>query len=406
MCCFASYFKNDNYLHNRSFIIDCPFDFKRIIIYPYIKDLLWSVLINKKLKIEGFVGEKMEILTKIAPNSTFAFVVPEDYEKGIRIDRFIAQQFPLYSRNFFQQLIDDKLIMLNGRIVSKQSAIVKPADTLTVTFPPERIIDQEVVSSMIADKQLNVELIAEHEHFFIVYKPAHLLVHSPSARSKAITLVDWLLVNYKELAHVGHTDRPAIIHRLDKDTSGLLIIPRTPYAHATFGRMFRNREVIKVYHALVKGSPPAHGSIDLAIGRDPHNKKKMAAFLMPGQTLEPVVNRGMQSYCHEGLTHPSQLGPKKIRGALTHYRVLEYFADCALVEVKLVTGRMHQIRVHFSAIGYPLLGDPVYGVKSKLIKRQALHAHTLSFTLEDKNYSFSKEVPNDFLQVLTHLRTA
>ncbi|TET06879.1 RluA family pseudouridine synthase [Candidatus Dependentiae bacterium] len=337
----------------------------------------------------------MEILTKISPNSAFTFVVPDE-SHGMRIDKYIVQQFPFYSRNFFQQLINDELVRLNGKIVSKQGILIKPSDTVTITFPPERKFDESIISKIMAEKHLDVEVIAEEDHFFIVYKPANLLVHSPCPRSKAVTLVDWLLVHYKELASIGYADRPSIIHRLDKDTSGLLIIPRTPYAHAIFGAMFRDRAINKTYHAVVHGNPPAFGSIDWAIGRDPNNKKKMSVFFTAGQNTRENVNNGVDQI--------SLSGGKKIRTALTNYRVLEYFDNCALVEVNLVTGRMHQIRVHFAAVGYPIVGDPVYGTKSKLIKRQALHAHTLSFTFEGKEYSFSKEVPDDFACLLKHFR--
>jgi 23S rRNA pseudouridine1911/1915/1917 synthase len=339
----------------------------------------------------------MEMFTKISPNSTFTVVVPDE-SQGMRIDKYVVQHFPLYSRNFFQQLITDELVMLNGKKVSKQGILVKPSDTVTVTFPPERRFDESIISQIIAEKGLDVEVIAEEDHFFIVYKPANLLVHSPCPRSKAITLVDWLLVHYKELASIGYADRPAIIHRLDKDTSGLLIIPRTSSAHETFGALFRNRAINKIYHAVIHGNPPACGSIDLAIGRDPNNKKKMSAFLTADHQARLDLTTDIDQ------AHLS--GRRKIRTALTNYRVLEYFDNCALVEVNLVTGRMHQIRVHFAAVGYPIVGDPIYGTKSKLIKRQALHAHTLSFTFEGKKYSFSKEVPDDFACLLKHLRNS
>jgi len=339
----------------------------------------------------------MEILTKkIAPNSSFSFIAPDCKEEK-RIDKFISEQFPLYSRSFFQQLIDDELVKLNGQTVTKQSIAVKPSDRVSIVFPPERKVDKSLVSDVLGDKNIDVEIISEHPDFLIVYKPANLLVHSPSARSTAITLADWLLVHYSELANVGYSDRPAIVHRLDKDTSGLLVVPRTPYAHALFGSMFRNRTIDKTYYALVHGNPPKSGSIELAIGRDPYNRKKMAAFITPEQQRDAYVKNNVLPIGSAGTG-------KKVRNALTHYKVVEYFENCALVEVKLITGRMHQIRVHFNAIGHPVFGDPIYGNKSKLIKRQALHAHTISFLFDEKTYSFSKEVPEDFSKLLKNLR--
>jgi len=333
--------------------------------------------------------------TTVAPNSSFSFVVSAQYKEGVRIDKYISDQFPLYSRSFFQQLIDEGLVGLNGRVVSKQSLVVKEADAVTITFPPERHIDEPEITEAMKQKQLDIEVVAEHEHFLIVYKPANLLVHRPSARSNAITLVDWLLAHYKELALVGPSDRPAIVHRLDKDTSGLLIIPRTPYAHKAFSDMFRNREVDKTYYAIVHGNPPSSGSIDFSIGRDPHNKKKMAPFIAPN--APGIAKSGVYGsvVAHECLSRG-----KRIRSALTHYRVIEYFKNHALVEVKLVTGRMHQIRVHFAAIGHPLVGDPIYGNKSKLIKRQALHARSIAFRLNGEEFFFSKEAPDELKKLL------
>jgi len=347
----------------------------------------------------------MEILThnatSIAPNSTFSFVVSAQYRDGIRIDRYISDQFPLYSRSYFQYLIDEGLVGVNGKLASKQSLLVKESDSVTITFPPERQIDELAVSKEFEHNNMDVEVVGEHEHFLIIYKPAHLLVHKSSVRSNAITLLDWLLVNYKDLAYVGPSDRPAIVHRLDKETSGLLIIPRTPYAHKAFSDMFRNRTISKTYHAIVHGSPPKSGSIDFSIGRDLHNKKKMAAFM-----TSSLLSQSGKGVYTSAVAREHMMKGKRIRTALTHYRVLEYFNDHALVEVKIVTGRMHQIRVHFAAIGHSVVGDSVYGTKSKFIERQALHAHTISFTLGEREYSFSKSVPDDFNELRDRIKNS
>lgn len=335
----------------------------------------------------------------IAPNSTFSFAVSAQYREGVRIDKYISDQFPFYSRNYFQHLINEGLVGVNGQVASKQSLMVKEDDAIIITFPPERQIDEEAIYKAITQKQLDIEVVAEDEYFLIIYKPANLLVHPPYPRSNAITLVDWLVLQYKELAAIGPSDRPAIVHRLDKDTSGLLIIPRTPYAHKAFSYMFRNRTINKTYHAIVHGNPSPSGVIDFSIGRDPHNKKKMGAFITSNCSLQS--GKGVYTSTIE---EDSKLKENRIRSALTHYRVLEYYKNHALVEIKLITGRMHQIRVHFTAIGHPIVGDPIYGSKSKIIKRQALHASCISFKLGKKEYCFSKGAPDDFRQLLNYVK--
>ena len=138
-----------------------------------------------------------------------------------------------------------------------------------------------------------------------------------------------------------HVDRPGIVHRLDKDTSGLMVVPRTHYAHKYFSTLFRDRQIHKTYYAVVHGHPDAQGTIDFSVGRHPEQRTKMHAFPHDYRQDLPM------------------------RSAVTHYTVLEYFADSALVELKPVTGRTHQIRVHCTALGHPLIGDPVYGTKIK-----------------------------------------
>ena len=184
---------------------------------------------------------------------------------------------------------------------------------------------------------------------------------------------------------VGLTDRPGIVHRLDKDTTGILLLARNNPTHAVLCGMFKDRAMHKTYLALVHGHPPKEGAIELAIARDPHNRKKMT---------------------HVDLTDLKRVAliSTTKREALTHYRVLEYFENSALVEVKPVTGRTHQIRVHFAALGHPLIGDYVYGIKSKEIGRQALHAHRLLFEYEGKEYQFESPLPHDITTLIEKFR--
>ena len=214
----------------------------------------------------------------------------------------------------------------------------------------------------------------EDPDFYIIEKPAGLMVHRPSTSSVELTLIDWLVHQVPEIINIGHPERPGIVHRLDKNTTGLLIVPRTSRAHMLFSDLFKNRDIKKTYLAVVRGHPEKEGTIELPIGRDPITRNKM------------TVN-GIEA-----------------REAVTRYKVLTYFENAALVEIYPVTGRTHQIRVHFKAIGHPLLGDQLYGTRSPLIKRHALHATQLTFDFKGKPYTFTSTPPQDFELLLSKLK--
>lgn len=318
----------------------------------------------------------MERTGLISPNSTFSFTIPEDAANK-RLDHYIAQQFPLYSRSFFQRVIEDGLVSINGKQALRQGVSLRARDTVMVQFPPERRVNPQALS----EKHRGIEIVAQDPHFLVLFKPAGLVVHSPAARSTVPTLVDWLLNNHAEVASVGAVDRPGIVHRLDKDTSGIMIVTRTNYAHMLFGQMFKDRAISKTYLAVVHGHPPKSGIMDLPIGRDPRNPTKMTTF--------PYSAAGRSD---------------AIRTACTNYTVLEYFENHSLVEARPVTGRTHQIRVHFAALGHPIVGDSTYGSTSQFIKRHALHAHKLAFTFEGTPHEFSNDAPADFKTLLESVK--
>lgn len=308
-------------------------------------------------------------MDQIQPNSHFSFKISEN-NVNTRLDVYIAQQFPQYTRSFFRRLIGQESVKINNIVTNKQGTWLKIGDIITIQFPPKRIIKPASIDQL----DTGIHTIYQHEHFLIIAKPVNLLVHPPSVNSTEATLVDWLVAKYNEIRAVGYTNRPGIVHRLDKDTSGIMVIPRTNYAYTIFAQMFKNRSIDKKYYGLVEGHPEKKGSIDLPIGRDPIARTKMKAFFQSNLS---------------GTT-------KKIRSAITHYEVIKYFDKHSLIKIVPITGRTHQIRVHFAAIGHPIVGDIVYGKKSLLIKRQALHAQELSFTFNNKLYIFSSNLPDDF----------
>ncbi|BDC35156.1 pseudouridine synthase [Candidatus Dependentiae bacterium Noda2021] len=309
----------------------------------------------------------------IQPNSIITITVQQTVSE--RIDKFLSEHIPQFSRSFFKRMVEEQRVLINDKIVQKPSVLLKEGDVVSVQFPaaPSETTSAQVVGD------LGIKVLARTDHFLILSKPAPLLVHQPATAAGQPSVVDWLLAHFKELESVGYIERPGIVHRLDKDTSGLLIIARTNFAHNEFGRLFKDRHIHKTYWAVVQGHPEPEGTISYPIARSMSDRKKMAAF-----KTEPL-----------GL---------KLRSATTHYKVLEYFKDSALLEVKPVTGRTHQIRVHCAAIGHPIIGDIVYGAKSKLINRQALHAHKLAFEFEGQNYEFTADLPTDFSDLLAQLR--
>ncbi|MBP6892228.1 RluA family pseudouridine synthase [Candidatus Babeliales bacterium] len=307
--------------------------------------------------------------------STFSITVDEQ-SNGLRIDKFITAHFSQYSRSFLQKLFKEKLVTVNQTKIVKSSFILKTSDTIFIQFPGE----SDTIAKKEIPADLNVQIIAKHDDFLIINKPAGLVVHAPNKNYSEVTLSDWVVDAHEEIAHVGLIDRPGIVHRLDKDTSGLMIIPRTNHAHATMTEMFKARKIHKTYLAIVLGHPPATGTIDFFIGRHHVIRNKMHHFTN--------TTKRMNS-----------------RDAVTHYKVLTYFKDYSLVEIKPITGRTHQIRVHFAALGFPLLADMLYGKSSKILKRHALHAHQLEFEFDHQKYHFNSPIPDDLQKIINDLQS-
>ncbi|MHB8086202.1 MAG: RluA family pseudouridine synthase [Dehalococcoidia bacterium] len=283
-----------------------------------------------------------------------------------RLDKYLVQNYPEFTRTFIQKLIEGGNVTVNGR-TARVALQLKLKDHIEITIPPPE-------PSVILPEDIPFEVIYEDRDVVVINKPAGLTVHPAPGHSQH-TLVNALIKRYPDLEGFGGSMRPGIVHRLDKDTSGLMVIARSEAARQSLINQFKYRSVKKCYLVLLKGRlEPANGAIDAPIGRDPSDRKRMA-----------VVSKG--------------------RNARTDYHVLKYLDGYTLVEANIRTGRTHQIRVHFKAIGYPVVGDAVYGVKSNLIKRQFLHAYHLEFKLPTSNLrrAFDCELPDDLKQALVNL---
>jgi len=281
---------------------------------------------------------------------------------GIRLDRFLTQVLPQFSRSYLQKLIEQGCILVNGQRTNASQRL-NEADRITIELPPPPTYPLA--------EPIPLAIVYEDKDILVIDKPAGLIVH-PAPGHSSHTLVNAVLAHCSHLAISNDLVRPGIIHRLDKDTSGLIVIAKNDFARQHLVSQFKSHAVTKGYVVLVKGRlSPEQGVIEAPIGRDPHNRQRMA-----------IVATGKE--------------------ASTQYQVRKYLGNYTLLEVTPKTGRTHQIRVHLSAIGYPVVGDPAYGTKSAYINRQFIHAHCLGFCLPSTNEyrEFTCSLPADLKQTL------
>lgn len=296
-------------------------------------------------------------------------IVSEEND-GIRLDAYIADNMENLSRTAVKRLIEDGNIIVNNKI-QKVSYKVHENDEIEINEPEAKEVSIEA-------QDIPVDVIYEDSDIIVVNKPKGLVVH-PANGNWDGTLVNAIMAICKDsLSGIGGEIRPGIVHRLDKDTSGLLIVAKNDEAHINMSNQIKDRQVKKIYYALVRGIVSENeATINMPIGRSTKDRKKMA-----------VTKTGKE--------------------AITHFKVLERFNKYTLLEVKIDTGRTHQIRVHLSEIGHPVVGDEVYsnGKNEFGVKGQLLHAKVLDFKhpITGKDMHLEAELPQEFLDVLDKLR--
>lgn len=300
---------------------------------------------------------------------------PERAQRNMRLDRFVAEEVPDLSRSYIQQLITDGSILVDGQ-VRRSSFKVTPGEVITVEVP-------EIEETEIIPEDIPLDVLFENDDILMINKAPGMVVH-PAAGHASGTLVNAVLHHAPEIAHFGG-ERSGIIHRLDKDTSGVMVVVKSDRAHDSLVEQWLGRSVVKRYTALVTGVIDEDtATINVPIGRNSVNRQQMST---------------------------SRSG----REAVTHFTVLERFAETTLLDLTIETGRTHQIRVHLDFIGHPVVGDPLYGNKVSArigdelgLKRQFLHARELEFAMpgSDDRRAFTAPLASDLAAALENVRAA
>jgi 23S rRNA pseudouridine1911/1915/1917 synthase len=313
-------------------------------------------------------------------NSIVSFLVHSN-DSAKRLDVFLSQKEPALFRSQIKRLIETGKVRVEGR-KAKAGLKLRENEVVILTLPEPQKMEMEA-------EAIPLKVLYEDRHLIVVDKPAGLVVH-PGAGNTSGTLVNALLHRCPDLAGIGGVLRPGIVHRLDKDTSGVLVVAKDDLAHRALSDQFRKHTAKRRYLGIVFGQLSDEGRVDAPVGRHPTHRKKMSTR------------------------------PRKGREARTHWRVLERFHSFNLAEFRLETGRTHQIRVHLSSTGHPILGDPLYGGRKRLasveplplrqglqkLRRQALHAASLGFVhpVTGENLEFSSPLPEDIQEAVDLLR--
>lgn len=298
-------------------------------------------------------------------SSDYIMLTADDSHNGLRIDKLLSLTDAQISRSMAAKLISDGLVSVNGKTVSK-SCVISSGDEITAHIPEPEVLDVKA-------ENIPLEIVYEDDHLLVVNKPKGMVVH-PAAGNYSGTLVNALMYHCGgRLSSINGVIRPGIVHRIDKNTSGLLIVAKTDTAHTGLAAQIKEHSFTREYRAVVCGRlKDKEGTVDAPIGRHPVDRKKMA-----------VTDRNSKY-------------------AVTHYTVLEEFDKYSFLKLRLETGRTHQIRVHMAYIGHPVTGDDVYGKPFKGIEGQCLHAGKIGFVhpVTYEYMEFESELPQYFCDVL------
>lgn len=299
----------------------------------------------------------------------YLFEIQEDQQ--MRLDKYLAEQFPEQTRSYLQKLIKEGAVLVNGKSVKTGFQLSK-GDEVSVSIPEPKELDVE-------PQQMDLDIVYEDDDVILINKPKGMVVH-PAPGHTTDTLVNGLLYHCKDnLSGINGVARPGIVHRIDRDTTGILIVCKNDMSHNSIAAQLKEHSINRRYRALVHGNlKDDTGTVEGPIGRHPIDRKKMS------------------------------INEKNGKPAVTHYTVLERFGNYTLIECKLETGRTHQIRVHMTSIGHPLVGDEVYGPAKCPFKLQGqcLHAMILGFVhpRTGEYMEFSADLPSYFEDLLRKLR--
>lgn len=288
-------------------------------------------------------------------------VQANENDKGKRIDSFLNEVIEDATRSYIQKIIDGGYVEITGKKTTKSGNKLKGTETIVVNLPEDETLD-------LVPEDIPLEIIYEDSDIVIINKAPNMVVH-PAHGNYNGTLVNALLYHIKDLSTINGVIRPGIVHRLDKDTSGVIVVAKHDEAHTTLSDMFKEKTLEKTYVCIAKGIfKDKSGRIETLIGRDPRDRKKMAVVTENGKI------------------------------AISNYEVLDESKNYSLVKVRIETGRTHQIRVHMKSLNHPILGDATYGNSTDGIARQMLHAYRLKFThpISKKDMVVTAPIPEDF----------
>jgi len=289
-------------------------------------------------------------------------------DKGTRLDAFLSERIEGYTKSYTQKLVENGLVEIIGKNTTRPGNKLKGNEEINVTVLEDEILD-------VVAEDIPLDIVYEDKHIVIINKKPDMVIH-PAAGHHSGTLVNAIMYHIKDLSTISGVIRPGIVHRLDKNTSGLIIVAKTNEAHLKLTEMFKDKTIKKTYLAICKGNlKKKEGTIENQIGRDSKDRKKMTVVRDNGRT------------------------------AITNYKVINEVEYFSLVEVDLETGRTHQIRVHMKYLNHSILGDDVYGKASKKADRQMLHAYKLKFDhpITGEKMEITGDLPEDFKKVMEDL---